>query len=756
MNSARRPSSRLPCWQWLRCLLPLVAIGLSGASPLRADEPPEGQRPGLPSFDELLGRQAQVSADLLVEQAQRQRPPLDRLSFDPLECRYLDRIQAKLPLTDAQRELFRRQGFVSLREPRQLSFGTAYDQIYHRDLPVLITSDSILHALHRSFDRTLQDLEESVFAARLADVLAKTHEELARRAIAPDHPLFANYVDVDLYLTVSRSLLQGQPVESSLPQGDQVRAILAAIQALRLQDPLGGESTPLYGGRRAIDYSQFKPRGHYTRSPALQNYFRGLMWLGRADTGFFVLPADSRSGVQNDDARELRDAAILVDLLIGSGQCDQLERLNRCWERLVGISDNLRPTELRRLLERERLTLADLARTDSVRRLQQGLARAGFAPQQINSQVILGAKAGESEVPPPALFQVCGQRFVVDSFVLSKVVYDSVPKSPRHGFRLMPRGLDVIAALGNPDAIPLLASDLQRWEYAPHLAAAREFTAAYLAGPGGRSVYDLWLSALATLHQDMSREPFFPQAMQMPAWRHKQVHTQLASWAELRHDTILFAKQSYTKRPECDYPTGYVEPYPEFFSRMQRLAEGVVAALTDLERSEPLPAAYPGPSARPYWNRAAKTLQKLGDLARKELRGEEFTDDDRGFLKRTIEIHRRGEPDGCGGRLRNDIFTGWYADLLFPHASGWMKASPAVADVHTAPPAMLEVGVGDVHLAVIAIDNGTDRMAYVGPIYTYHEFIQPVSARLTDEEFESRLRSLEPPSRPDWVRSFEP
>src|SRR5262249_11264713 len=161
---------------------------------------------------------------------------------------------------------------------------------------------------------------------------------------------------------------------------------------------------------------------------------------------------------------------------------------------------------LQRLLERERLTLADLARTEGVRRLQQGLVRAGSAHQQINSQAIFGSKAGESEVLPPSLFQVCGQRFVVDSFVLSKVVYDSVPEP--NGWRLMPRGLDVVAALGNPDAIPLLAPDLRQWAYAPHLAAARDFTAAYLSSPGRHSIYDTWLSVLATLQQDMSHERF--------------------------------------------------------------------------------------------------------------------------------------------------------------------------------------------------------------------------------------------------------
>ena len=41
------------------------------------------------------------------------------------------------------------------------------------------------------------------------------------------------------------------------------------------------------------------------------------------------------------------------------------------------------------------------------------------------------------------------------------------------------------------------------------------------------------------------------------------MNAQLASWAELRHDTLLYAKQSYTAVPVCDFPDAYVDPYPE-------------------------------------------------------------------------------------------------------------------------------------------------------------------------------------------------
>ena len=61
--------------------------------------------------------------------------------------------------------------------------------------------------------------------------------------------------------------------------------------------------------------------------------------------------------------------------------------------------------------------------------------------------------------------------------------------------------------------------------------------------------------------------------MRTEAWQRKQLQTQLASWAELRHDTVLYAKQSYTAGVKCEYPTGYVEPYPETYARIKFFAE---------------------------------------------------------------------------------------------------------------------------------------------------------------------------------------
>ena len=66
-----------------------------------------------------------------------------------------------------------------------------------------------------------------------------------------------------------------------------------------------------------------------------------------------------------------------------------------------------------------------------------------------------------------------------------------------------------------------------------------------------RTAYTLWLRTLRDLLTNRAAEPQaarYPDWWNTPAWQTKQLNAGLGSWAELRHDTILYVKQSYTVR----------------------------------------------------------------------------------------------------------------------------------------------------------------------------------------------------------------
>jgi hypothetical protein len=175
-----------------------------------------------------------------------------------------------------------------------------------------IQTDSILHALHRSYDALLAEVETTWFAVSMSEILGDCHSELERMRLARPNPdLSESLRDVDLFLTVARNLFAGAgapaagpdprrdgdqwngelPIHSVFGQDEEVLTRLRDIQSGVIQVPLQDDPTRIYGGRRFVDYSQFRPRGHYAKSPELRRCFCAMSWMGRADCGWNVLPS---------------------------------------------------------------------------------------------------------------------------------------------------------------------------------------------------------------------------------------------------------------------------------------------------------------------------------------------------------------------------------------------------------------------------------------------------------------------------------
>jgi hypothetical protein len=146
----------------------------------------------------------------------------------------------------------------------------------------------------------------------------------------------------------------------------------------------------------------------------------------------------------------------------------------------------------------------------------------------------------------------------------------------------------------------------------------------------------------------------------------------------------------------------------------------------------------------------AGIMDRLANLADKELAGKRFSPAELEFLKKTIDYR--------GGGSGPPRYDGWYPDLFYARGS-LFEWKPTIADVHTDPESgsVLEVGVGDANFLVLAVDSaacGSGHSVYVGPAYSYYEFTQPASSRMTDSEWETRLGTPGPPQRPAWTSPF--
>ncbi len=780
----------------------------------KADKPYEKQ-----VFEQILSEYE----DMTYQQFKTRIPKRgykDRLTFDPTAIKFYDSVSEKMKLNQKEMEIFKRNGFVSVDHGQRNSFGSAYFAIYTKDLPVFITTDSILHAMHRSYDEILMELEEVLFAHTIDDILSNAHNELFNKYSNYTNPPLSNHIkDVDLYLTIARNLLAGAGAEvrkdqngnvddkleldeddvelllkgledgtinkreffsilekrnriivqgtwdgklkvhTKFAQDGKALEVLNLVAALCLQSPVSGKvsTTSIYGDERYVDYSQFKPRGHYTKSIKLQSYFRCMMWLGRADCGWNIIPRKPGDRLQAN--RELRDAILLTETLVNTKSMEQLKVIDDIIAFMIGKSDNLSPFNLVKVLKENSIKdLNGVEKDEDLQRVRNTVESNRFTNQRIRSQLVISNKHDTIKVPPPSLFQMFGQRFVIDSFILSQVVFDSIIFKNKKIKRFMPKGLDVMAALGNNEAVLLLSEELKKWNYSANLLACFEFVNNQLPGFWKQNLYNLWLHSLRTIDDDMTNHKNFPQVMAGRAWQMKQLQTQLSSWAELRHDTILYAKQSGTAFLGCEYPTGYIEPYPAFYAGIKYFADESARLFkaADYSSNDGKPDKLLNEIQKrqiSFFKNMSVTLDQLKGLAEKELEGKPFTDEEKQFIKKTIDVR--------GGGSGPPRYDGWYCNLFYNRDKHGgilaRKWDPTIADVHTDTneKKVLEVGVGDVNFCVIAIDNEDDKAVYVGPIYSYYEFSHGAKDRLTDQEWQGKIDRGNLPPRPEWTQTFQ-
>ncbi len=167
---------------------------------------------------------------------------------------------------------------------------------------------------------------------------------------------------------------------------------------------------------------------------------------------------------------------------------------------MVGESDNLTIFQMLELLRNQKVS--DLGRSYILaatmsKHSKTPYARAISGTQQIRSQVVLSDPHDLYQVPPPSTFQLFGQRFAIDSFVLSQVVYDSIIYRGEKVKRKMPRGADVTFALGTMRSGRFCS---RKWPNSPtHLICRR---AASLSASSSRllarqNLYNIWLDSLA-------------------------------------------------------------------------------------------------------------------------------------------------------------------------------------------------------------------------------------------------------------------
>jgi hypothetical protein len=699
---------------------------------------------------------------LNVETVIKESPELDAVlakgTFTPEQIATIRRNRnLELPgykLTADELAAYRRNGFVVSERLGGYSFGQVYYDVYTRDLPVFVTSDSVLHAWHRSYDAILEELERTYLMPALDALLAGMHDALPDANTRYGGAVLKESVlDADYFLAVARSLLKDGRVPTKLGQEDRVQRTLIAVANE------GMHEFTLFGRGRNVDFSQFKPRGRYEAIPELRRYFKAMMWCGRTDLR--IAAGYDQTG-RLSSPRELGSAAVLLDLLRRAGREEAWRQFDRAIQTFVGRTDSATFDDLARVTAAARINSPEDLKTDTdLARLAAAVQDSDAGKQDVRGDVFVSPHPAV-KVTLPRSFTVLGQKFVLDSWATSKVVFGDIMWDGTKVVRRVPSGLDVaFAALGNSHVVPELVG---RIEGGPHrfrdgkpyqhnLAAVRAVIDGRPPGAWDESIYTSWLKTLRTLPAPTDAP--LPEAMRTRGWAMKQTNTQLASWAQLRHDTVLYVKQSYTSGAFCYYPAGYVEPVVPFWAQMEATAR----RSADLLERTPFPAEALEAQKKQvaFLRKFAAQMTRLKAVAEKQLAQQELTADERKVLEDVMQIGHQE-----AGSAQVPKYTGWYPALFYRGPEDCIKWDALVADVHTDVPSpdhgdpgcVLHQGVGGADLLVIAVDNGTDRVVYAGPTFSHYEFEMPGTGRKTDAEWKADLLDGKVPPRPDWTRSY--
>lgn len=224
--------------------------------------------------------------------------------------------------------------------------------------------------------------------------------------------------------------------------------------------------------------------------------------------------------------------------------------------------------------------------------------------------------------------------------------------------------------------------------------------------------------------------------MKTDAWTRKELATALASWAELRHDTILYVKQSYTPAPRGIMrpprtPVGYVEPYPEVYTRIQKMVEKM---RTDLGALGVMPKGLEN-----NYKRFETISGRLAELSRKELAGEKLTEEDYRWITSVAKQLKYSVQ--LPAELKKKILSGTDSEMAL------------VADVHTDTNVkkVLEEGVGTPFILTVNMPIDGKMTTLKGAVFSYYEFKWPMKDRLTDEKWQAMLKKeSKRPELPTW------
>lgn len=622
--------------------------------------------------------------------------------------------------TPEQRKLIARNGFVAVSSKEEQLFYI-YDSNEYMKIPSFVTTDSVLQVYHLFFDYSLRTLEYD----KLIALLKQMTENMLKKSITVYNGVKNSSVKAAAFKNIAYFGVAHKALGNEYPldMPDDAKK-LADSEFKLVKEASGIERSNIFPFE--LDFSQYKPRGHYTRNEEFQKYFKAMMWYGQVP---FPVFKSSQDGKKDLNLEQIVQALLITYCMFseygGVSDLDSWENIYEPTNFYVGKTDDLTLYDLKNLLVSVYGKEPDIEKLLEPQYTKILLKEAEKLPEpQIQAKWI------SANIPSGVQFRFMGQRYIPDSDILQNLVEPII--------RPVPNGLDVMSVLGSERAYDLLINKYkegEKWEGYVNAFAKQKSKFSKTSEDTWRSnMYYGWLWTLKGLLKPFGEG--YPTFMTNKAWEDKSLSTALASWSEMRHDTILYAKGTAAECGGGEEPPvikGYVEPNIDVYNRLLWLSS---YSRQNLSQKGILPAEL-----KNKMQHFEDLLQFLIKCSVKELKNEELTKEEYYQLLiygGTIERLSTSFVDG---------YKGWYEI-----SSETDRNMALVADVHSTAKGCLEVGIGPASQIFVAVPIGGKIYLARGAVFSYYEFMS--SKRLTDEEWQKMIKENKQPAQPDWTNTF--
>ena len=588
-----------------------------------------------------------------------------------------------------------------------------YEQNDYHEFPAFVTTDLFLQLYHLYFDCMLREVEEQKMDTMVEMFCLEGYSAMYMLSqtnqpqIAEGARWLCDYFAVALNLNGKHHM--GFANKS------------APVEIEKIMDSKNDFSDFLGYTDTMFAYSLFKPRGHYTRNARLEHYFRVMMWLQ-------TVP------FRTDDSTQLGRAVLLAQWLNNNDKARRLyNNITVPLTYLMGQPDNISILQVAEIAKEAGVQESkDISDTNKMQALRQQVE--AIAKQQTRIKPKF-SYSGEYKI------NLMPQRYQPDAEVLQEMVdYESTPTK-----RDVPKGLDVLAAMGVTPAEKILLDELNepdRWDkYKPTLERMKK-RMGEIDWTENSAVR--WMEAVKTVTETPQNAPYF---MRTDEWDRKSLNTALASWAELKHDAILYAKQPFGAEcggggPPDPVVNGYVEPNVYFWKKAIALLDQTKEVLTKYslitDRIEEI------------HSQVKEQAEFLLRISEKELRGDMPNDiecDQLEYIGATFE-------NISIALLRDKDHQLWSWDDI----QGPDKKVALVADVYTANAdnnpnkSILYEAIGDADEIYVVVEIGGYLHLMRGAVFSYREFQRSINdQRLNDEEWQKYLEQHHREGVPSWM-----